>query len=456
MSLSSSRVLSDEPTPTPVCRIYMPATSDKNRCAADGTWFACADPQCVGRRKCASDAGLLHCACPIEEPEWCNSIQAAQNVDECSAYKPKRKGRSKCAADGLWYSCDDPLCGMHRGCASDPGLKYCACPKWCGRTPAHPRLVCRDELPHWCTKTLKTRYAVCGDGQWSPTPPGRIASCPLKQTAHHFCSDRIDSLMASGSWRWPASSRCAQATKREFGCLRANETLCIVGDSLARHLFVDVACRWAEPTSLVWHFDTKVPGKTYVWPETARFPNGATMRYFAPMFTFSNPSNRELKSLRSCSSVVVSRGAWHVDNQVHRMQSAFYDYQPAMEDAVRLLQQELPSARILLKPTYAFGPPGKNDNCSVWHSRRETINEVNNMIIRALNRALYRVAVLTGVEVLGGTSATRVAAAYTISASFPCAHPAHDVVHSCEHPQIDASMYKAIGELLSAQLCLGS
>lgn len=34
----------------------------------------------------------------------------------------------QCAADGLWYACDDPLCAHARFCSSNLGLHSCACP----------------------------------------------------------------------------------------------------------------------------------------------------------------------------------------------------------------------------------------------------------------------------------------------------------------------------------------
>jgi hypothetical protein len=48
-----------------------------------------------------------------------------------AAYEPSEPEfgdvRQKCEADGLWYACGDPNCGLTRSCTSNPGLEACAC-----------------------------------------------------------------------------------------------------------------------------------------------------------------------------------------------------------------------------------------------------------------------------------------------------------------------------------------
>jgi hypothetical protein len=45
------------------------------------------------------------------------------------AYEPSETipNRQKCEADGLWYACGDPNCGLTRSCSTNSGLGACAC-----------------------------------------------------------------------------------------------------------------------------------------------------------------------------------------------------------------------------------------------------------------------------------------------------------------------------------------
>jgi hypothetical protein len=67
--------------------------SDRQQCAADGLWYACSDSNCASSRSCASNGGLLSCACD----------RPPSNCQDTAGFKDSKE--YKCA-DWKSYNCD--------------------------------------------------------------------------------------------------------------------------------------------------------------------------------------------------------------------------------------------------------------------------------------------------------------------------------------------------------------
>ena len=54
--------------------------------------------------------------------------RSSRNLSPCPAGSVEKQ----CMSDGGWYCCADQRCNIKRNCASNPGLLHCACPRWYG------------------------------------------------------------------------------------------------------------------------------------------------------------------------------------------------------------------------------------------------------------------------------------------------------------------------------------
>ena len=126
---------------------FTPPRRGRQRCRSDSRWYNCLDKRCSLTRPCASNPGLLHCACPTLEPRFATSTDKMDWDAEWSRRQYRlayddRSGLQKCEADQTLYNCQDSRCGSTRPCGSNAGLLNCACPAPSApRTPPVPRMT---------------------------------------------------------------------------------------------------------------------------------------------------------------------------------------------------------------------------------------------------------------------------------------------------------------------------
>jgi hypothetical protein len=97
------------------CRASCPGFVE---CAADGEYYCC-DPaaSCSAQHACASNPGLLGCACGVAPPDCADANSCRK---ECPGFV-------QCPTDGWFYCCASPDCPHTHACAGNPGLEACAC-----------------------------------------------------------------------------------------------------------------------------------------------------------------------------------------------------------------------------------------------------------------------------------------------------------------------------------------
>ena len=295
--------------------------------------------------------------------------------------------------------------------------------------------------------------------QWTrPAVAAKQTRCELRPAGHHVsCDDDVQRPTGKTHPTW----QCGGGT-----CLRDGSTICLVGDSLTRQTFIEMACdesSWGTAVHHTFRLRNKSMGyKVYLEPSSSLLGSSIRLAYIPqatiPSFnhTFGS-ADRHVKSLfrSNCSVVVIGWGAWHVAH-VPLTPAA---YRAGLHAAVLGLRRALaPDVRILLRPTlaqattmdYSFTQSAVLHHqlhtqhgavagrCE--HAERQRTKENTNPLgrlsgeesllagltwaspsqlkIRAFNEKLDQVAQALGVQVVGG----RAAVLYNLTAARPCLH----------------------------------
>ena len=302
---------------------------------------------------------------------------------------------------------------------------------------------------------------------WTRPHPAH-ARCPLRRSTHVSCDDDVERPAGTTHPTW--LQHCDHGGRTN--CLRRRSTICLIGDSLMRQTFIEMACdaaSWGKAARHDFELRNKlIPGSTarkvYVEPRQSFLPSNVTMVYI-PQSTIPRPRNgsfaygnvdskdRRMKKLlrAKCTTVIVGWGAWHVQ----RFPLSPAAYGSALHEAVLGLRRALGAhVRLLLLPTlaqatttnYSFresallhqqlreqhaavaarcesqsadAGSGAWSGTDAYLARpRLAWKSPSQRTIRHFNAELDRVARALGVEVVGGSAAVL----YNLTAARPCLH----------------------------------
>ena len=246
-----------------------------------------------------------------------------------------------------------------------------------------------------------------------------------------------------------------------FGHLQDTH-ICFLGDSLARQLFVNIACKDAKGrhnyqyNALPW----KASRGAVVYPIVSSLANNVTLSHFAGMGRIPLlPS----PTLRSCNVVVASSGIWYT----HNFNETLDEYESRMKQSVRQMVQANPKLKIFLKPCYSTIVTGDVSNRFQDTERFRGLCEDANTsalkqyadhllfpsptqrYIRQINERIDKIGGDTGVHVIGGHGLL-----YNRSMEYICDHPrksVKDQVHFCLWPSSSSGIFDVTEDLLVSE-----
>ena len=135
-------------------------------------------------------------------------------------------------------------------------------------------------------------------------------------------------------------------------------TVCFAGDSLARQLMIHAACAWGDKHR--YSVALRDSGHRYVLPEETTTVTGMRMTYSDILCHLPASDGAVLRTLGGCTHIILSKGAWHIENPNFAMTPSEFDAH--MQTTVRQLRRVVPAANILLKEMWTWGSRGCGTN----------------------------------------------------------------------------------------------